>query len=173
MQVSSSAAAWPESLVAKGRELASSLSDNKWGLGDLARKVEPGDLRDFADVIGVPYNSMREYRAVADAWPTDSRLSFSYSVHQALRALPDRFEVIECRNSWTVQEARDFVSDRRSREGRSNTPGNVGIPDDGVDAHYAVQWSRVDEILQDELSDNPEVLARITKRMLVLFGGTS
>jgi hypothetical protein len=86
-------------------------SARQWLLGDLAARVTADSrygqrmLRKYADEIGVPYNTLREYRAVSRAWPqNDRRLSLSWSVHQAFAALDDRAELLVSRDDWTLRQ---------------------------------------------------------------------
>jgi hypothetical protein len=173
-----------DTLVSEGRELAATLSQNKWKLGDLALRVEPigergGEptgvedrLRHFADLIGVGYNSLREYRAVSDAWPSNARrLAFPWSVHQALRSLEDRAEVIGSRDSWTVREARELAAERRAKQREPAAPHGVQIPRKGTDATYSVTWTSVYAVLRRHLSDDPGLLNAVRRDLLAVFDG--
>ena len=172
-------------LVEEGRQLAASLSENKWGLGDVAQRFEPigarggspaqPRLREFADQIGVSYNSLREYRAVAAAWPNDRRLSsVPYAIHQALRGREDRFEIIGSRDRWTVREARELVAESRRGEGRpGRRPGAVGLPGDDDEPFSAVTWASVAVILEEELREHEEIHERVRERLLPLFEGAA
>lgn len=180
----STARSWSD-LVSEGRRLASSLSEDQWSIGDLALEVESvgerggaptgaGDhLRDFAELIGVGYNSLREYRSVANAWPIARRLAkVPWSVHQVLRGLEDRVEVIGSRSSWTVREAQAFVAERRAHEQAPAMPTEIHVPSAGVDAQIPVTWRSVDEVLRRHLGGHPELL-RALRRELLPFWSTS
>jgi hypothetical protein len=175
-----------DTLVSEGRELATALSQSKWRLGDLALRAEAmgerggeptgaeGRLRDFADLISVEYNSLREYRAVSNAWPSNARrLAFPWSVHQALRGLEDRAEVIGSRDSWTVREARELAAERRAKQRESAAPHGVQIPSKGTDAIYSVTWTSVYAVLRRHLSDDPGLLNAVRRDLLSVFEGAS
>jgi len=86
---------WDE-LVAEGR-LA--IDGFQWRLGDLAAEVEKSysesSLAAYAVEIGVNFATLESYRTIAAAYPQKSRrLDFSWSVHQALAAQPDRLELV-------------------------------------------------------------------------------
>lgn len=90
-------------------------SRSAWVLGDLAASVDTrygeSTLARYADDIGVAYESLKQYRRVAIAFPEKGgRLPFSAA--QALAAQPDRLELAASRD-WTVAQARDLVSSRR------------------------------------------------------------
>jgi len=104
-----------ERFVEQGREAAKSQGQSNWTLGDLALQVEikrgERNLQQYADDIGVPYGSLRAYRNIAAAYPSDKRLSSQgWSIHQAFAPLADRFELIKAQ--WTIPEARRFVQER-------------------------------------------------------------
>lgn len=97
---------WNE-LVSKGQHLIETLTQDKFGLGDLALIAAPlgsdgahngssATLDEYAQAIGCEPSSLREYRRVADAWPESQRRSkdASFSVHQELASEPDRFNVL-------------------------------------------------------------------------------
>lgn len=85
---------WQE-LVSQSQSLT---SVRNWFLGDASLEVMPAgtrfgaidegigeNLRLFAAEVGIPYNSIRAYRAVAAAWPPEERVaSCTWSVHQVL-----------------------------------------------------------------------------------------
>ncbi|MGP3634504.1 DUF6192 family protein [Streptomyces sp. 24-1644] len=103
--------------VKQGRDMVEEDTSVQFRLGDLTLKmVKPKGrgvnhgvflvLDRFADEIGSNVNTLVDYRHVAIAWPPDERApGVSWSVHAALDALPDRFEVIrqppEGRERWT------------------------------------------------------------------------
>ena len=95
-------------LVAEGQKLATALSVDKFGLGDKALEVAPmgadttntgglAKLNVYAEAIGIKFESLRAYRAVAAAWPEhDRNLSCaSFSVHQDLASSPNRVTILK------------------------------------------------------------------------------
>jgi hypothetical protein len=116
---------WDE-LVAEGRELAAAANGQQWRIGDLALEVAemrphggvPADvetrLNRFSNEIGVPFNTLRDYRRVAARWPEDTRVSsVSFFVHRAFAGLDDRFDLILLRR-WTMRSALEHVAGRPS-----------------------------------------------------------
>ncbi|MFF8868425.1 DUF6192 family protein [Streptomyces sp. NPDC015139] len=103
--------------VKQGRDMVEEDTSIQFRLGDLTLKmIKPKGrginhgvflvLDRFADEIGSNVNTLVKYRHVAMAWPPDERVpGVPWSVHSALDALPDRFEVIrqppEGREHWT------------------------------------------------------------------------
>ncbi|MGY9066882.1 DUF6192 family protein [Streptomyces sp. CAS3] len=90
-----------------GREIVEESSSLMFRLGDLTLKMVEHKGRGinhgvflvldrFADEIGINVNTLLGYRHVATAWPKEKRVpGVSWSIHQALDALPDRFEIIQ------------------------------------------------------------------------------
>jgi len=108
--------------VKQGREMIEEESSIHFRLGDLSLKMVENRgqggvghgvfqiLDRFADEIGINVNTLLGYRHVASAWPSDKRVpGVSWSIHHALDALPDRFEVIhhppEGKDRWTEDSA--------------------------------------------------------------------
>lgn len=122
-----------DKLVEEGQELAAQISDNKFALGDLAIEVtKKGEkkLQEYAEEIGVPYNSLREYRRVAEAWHPARRLapSVSFSVHQDLARVENREEVLrDLARQAEKQDKRLTVN--MVREARGAAPANYPKPD--------------------------------------------
>ncbi|MGW2513944.1 DUF6192 family protein [Streptomyces scopuliridis] len=103
--------------IKQGRDMIGEDSSIQFRLGDLTLKmIEPKRrgvnhgvflvLDRFADEIGSNVNTLLKCRHVAVAWPPDKRApGVPWTVHAALDALPDRFEVIrqppEGRGRWT------------------------------------------------------------------------
>lgn len=84
-----------ELLIHEGRKAVKDETDAKWRLGDLAIQVEPSTkgsekLKEYADAIGVDFNSLVTYRRVAERWPVEKRLmepgdkGASWTVHAEL-----------------------------------------------------------------------------------------
>jgi hypothetical protein len=106
---------WTELVAeAKAKDAA-----RNWFLGDAALEIAPvgqdgahngstANLELFADEIGVPFSSIREYRRVAEAWSPDRRLSgTSWTTHQVLAARPELI-----REGMSVSEASAAVAER-------------------------------------------------------------
>ncbi|MEU7457567.1 DUF6192 family protein [Streptosporangium roseum] len=107
--------------VAEGRDLVEEETRIQFALGDLTLKMIPchyheGDhgvgrvLEYYADQIGLAYDTLCSYRHMAIAWPVGTRASgVPYSVHRALDACPDRFEVIlhppDGKDRWDLDDA--------------------------------------------------------------------
>lgn len=103
--------------VKQARDMVEEDTSIQFRLGDLTLKmIKPKGrginqgvflvLDRFADEIGSNVNTLVSYRHIAIAWPPDQRVpGIPWSVHAALDALPDRFEVIhhppEGKNRWT------------------------------------------------------------------------
>ncbi|MFC7924611.1 DUF6192 family protein [Streptomyces cinereoruber] len=104
--------------VKQGRELVEETSSLQFRLGDLTLKMVenrgPGGgahgvfvvMDRFADEIGINVDTLLGYRKVSSEWPPEERVpGVSWSIHRALAALPDRFEVIrqppKGRDRWT------------------------------------------------------------------------
>lgn len=112
---------------AKARDAA-----RNWYLGDAALEIAPmGDdhgrnggyenLEKFAEEVGLPFASIREYRRVASMWPHDKRLSStSWTAHSMLTARPELI-----RPGMTVTEVYEAlgrsVNSRRHPEEDSET----------------------------------------------------
>lgn len=106
---------WQE-LVDEGRRIE---SGRNWALGDLALEVQTAygeqTLERFADEVGVPYESLRDYRFVASRYESALRNAhLAWSVYKTFAPLDDRHDVIGSRPQWTVAAARDFVAHRKS-----------------------------------------------------------
>lgn len=105
---------WDE-LVAEGRR---AIDGFQWKLGDLAREVETtygeSNLMRYAAEIVVEYSTLRDYKAVAQAFPAESvaRATHSWSVYRAFAAQRDRLELVARQESWTAREARELVAGR-------------------------------------------------------------
>jgi 16S rRNA G966 N2-methylase RsmD len=105
-----------ETLVNEGIEARKQADSAAWELGDLAAKVETTrgrhgkGLQDYADAIGVSYQTLRQYERVSEKF--DRRLPhLSWSHHQTVAALDDRFEWLERADveGWSVGRLREEV----------------------------------------------------------------
>jgi Family of unknown function (DUF6192) len=107
--------------IHQGRDLVEEEARIQFKLGDITLKMVPVTrsetgrgvfqvLDRYADEIGINVHTLLAYRHVATAWPADKRVAgVSWSIHKALDALPDRFEVIleppEGKERWTEDTA--------------------------------------------------------------------
>src|SRR5215831_19809102 len=102
-------------LVVRGKELAAAdRHGTRFALGDCALDAEPlgtdqtrsgglERLREYASEIGIAFETLRGYRAVAAAWPDGARApSVDWSVHRALMGYADRRKLIRSRK-WTPE----------------------------------------------------------------------
>lgn len=104
--------------IRQGREMVEEMSSLQFRLGDLTLKMVENRgqgggshgvflvLDRFADEIGINVNTLLGYRHVSIAWPPGTRVpGISWSVHHALDALPERFDLIheppEGKERWT------------------------------------------------------------------------
>jgi hypothetical protein len=108
--------AWQE-LVAEGRRLDKREGNLRWEWGDWALKVAPLGLTtantgrydrlqkamDEAGIQSVAFHTVRDYAAVAAAWPPAERSAASWMTHQILTSHPERFALI--RDGMTIREA--------------------------------------------------------------------
>ncbi len=124
-------------LVEKGRDLVRQEGDTKWALGDLALEAQHfhgveaqhfrGDLLRYAEEIGIALHTLRRYRDVAVAWPPALRSAgHPWSVYKELAAAPDRVRLIQSRDRWTVEEARQAVG--HAPPGRHRPPSSGQRP---------------------------------------------
>ncbi|MFD9292566.1 DUF6192 family protein [Streptomyces sp. NPDC060030] len=107
--------------VRLGRDLVQEESRIQFELGDISLKMIPTveDHKDhgvfivmdkYADQIGINVHTLINYRYVSHAWPAKHRApGVSHSIHMALAALEDRFEIIqhppEGMDRWTEDTA--------------------------------------------------------------------
>lgn len=112
--------------VKQGREIVEVDSGAQFRLGDVTLKMIPyvgshgGNrgvfivLDRYADEIGINVHTLLKYRHNSIAWPPDKRASdVSFSIHEALNALEDRFDVIHNppagSDRWTEDKALSFA----------------------------------------------------------------
>ncbi|MCC3769627.1 DUF6192 family protein [Streptomyces sp. UNOC14_S4] len=107
--------------VKQGKGLVEEETQIQFRLGDLTLKMvpsqRPGDssqrgvfpvLDRFADEIGINVHTLIDYRHVAVKWPPEHRApDVSWSIHRALDALDDRFELISNPPRGTVKWTED------------------------------------------------------------------
>ncbi|MBD0743006.1 DUF6192 family protein [Streptomyces sp. CBMA152] len=92
--------------IKQGREMVEEETRIQFRLGDLTLKMVPSVpnggnrgvfivLDRYADEIGINVHTLLGYRHVAIAWPPDKRADgLSWSIHKALDAMNDRFDLI-------------------------------------------------------------------------------
>lgn len=95
-----------------------------WVKGEIAARVVTrygeNTLAEFAEKTGESVTSLRAYRTVRQKWDENSRrLEISWSVHQALASQEDRADLIASQETWTVDQARALVSERRAQAAES------------------------------------------------------
>jgi hypothetical protein len=114
-------------IVAQGKRLAQEdRGETRFKLGDLALKVAPmGEghgrtgsmetLSEYAEEIGVKFETLDQYRKVAAAWPQGDRSpSADWTLHLRFMGQSDRAELIQA--EWTAAEARALVKSRKPRK---------------------------------------------------------
>lgn len=153
-----------ETLVAEGRRAAAAEGEAQWHLGDLAIEVaeigEAGQhtgvyvtLQQFADDVGVGFESLRQNRRVAEAWPAGKRLpaaKASFGVHQVLAGEDDRFSLI--RDLVREGGGRCTVNAARRALGRRPT---CPAPDDDDDVERTRRRLRTDPVYRHEVLSDP------------------
>ena len=132
-----------DQLVAEGQELKimedrieAEAGNVRWLWGDLALEVAPigphggqgGDtnarLRKYADELDVSFESLRQYRTVAEKWPNGMRVPMQpWVVHQQIMGREDREEIIsnpvdvrtgEKIDRWTYRGMQRFLGQKTS-----------------------------------------------------------
>jgi hypothetical protein len=89
-------------------------------------KYGEATLERYSADVGVEYSTMRNLKAVAEAYPEIARRrAISWSVHAALAAQDDRHELVAA-HDWTVAQARELVDQRK------NPPVKVEVLISGV-----------------------------------------
>lgn len=106
--------------VRQGREAREQRDGAQWMLGDLAASVETTygeqSLQRYAEEIGVGYDTLRRYRAVARAFPKDRRRSdLSYTHHAEVAALDDPAPWLQmaAAGGWSVSRLRSEIEATR------------------------------------------------------------
>lgn len=131
-----------EDLLAEGQRLKitedrveAEAGNVRWMWGDLALDVAPigpstsnngayERLRKFADELDISFDSLREYRRVAGAWPHATRVACEpFTVHQMFAKFEEREEWIanpleaetgEKLERWTTRAAQRFLGNKPS-----------------------------------------------------------
>lgn len=141
----------------------------RWLWGDLALEVAPmgadqarngamEKLRRFADELDISFESLRQYRTVAEKWPHGMRVpSQPWVVHQQIMGRDDREEIIsnpvdvrtgEKLDRWTYRAMQRFLGQKPS-------------------PHYSAPPSSTEEKVEvaKALLDDPEVKAEIRRAL--------
>ena len=116
-----------EADIARGRTLVQNISDNQYALGALADSIDTsyGDdsLGDFADAIGIDYNTLKGYRYVWRRWKDFPVKPRTFSLAKALASFKGRDWYIEKWPNETEEQAREDIRrwkkeerDRKERE---------------------------------------------------------
>lgn len=94
--------------------------DNRsaWFKARLAAAVPEGKLHQFAADVDVSYNTVKDYRTVAEKYPPDEVGTSlpSFGVAKALMAQDDRLELASREQPLTVREARKLVAERKGAD---------------------------------------------------------
>ncbi len=93
-------------------------SRSAWARADLAAAVPEGQLRQFGTDVGTAYQTVKNYRAVAAAWPAGTRPHIPFGVAAALAAHPHRFGLARQHPDMTVRKARELAAPEK--------PGKIG-----------------------------------------------
>jgi hypothetical protein len=101
-------AEWEEAVRA-GIEARQAADKGRWVLGDLALTVETQyrkhSLEEYAERVGVAYDTLRRYRSVSQAFEIGTRVpNLPWSHHRAVAAYPDRLEWLQraAEGRWSV-----------------------------------------------------------------------
>jgi hypothetical protein len=115
-----------DNLVDQAQDVMLTMTGHQFAIGDMALEIEPmrdtrtgrgdgtqGSLRLFADEIGEVFDTVRDWRRVAEAWPVNQRCEdATWSVHRVMAPHPDRFRLIRKppldrrgRRRWTTDAA--------------------------------------------------------------------
>jgi hypothetical protein len=102
-----------ETDVRRGKELRNNISQNQVNLGELADGIETkygeGTLEEFAEAIGVDYNTLKGYRYVHRRWKSATSKPRTYALAKALASYKDKDWYIENWPDATEREAREDV----------------------------------------------------------------
>ncbi len=62
--------------------------------------------------VRIGYESLREYRRIASAYPEGPKAGVPYSIYKIFASQDDREELVARKGGWTAQEARALLADR-------------------------------------------------------------
>jgi hypothetical protein len=103
--------------IERGKALVADLSNNQYALGDLASKIDKryGDdtLGEFAEAIGISYNTLKGYRYVWRKWNDSKVKPRNFSVAKALASYKNKDQYIKQYPNATEEEARAYVKKER------------------------------------------------------------
>jgi hypothetical protein len=115
------------SWVRDGRNVVKNQAEANWLLGELATKVEKhygaAKLEQFAEDIGVNYNTLKSCRATCLAWPEKVGRP-TFWIASALNPLPEaeRFRIAKEKANLTYREARDITKQfKTEKKAKSKT----------------------------------------------------
>lgn len=111
-------AAW----MRRGEQLARTLGETKWALGDWAAAATWGDLAATADAIGIEYGTLRNLASIAARFPAGRRragLTWSHHAEAAPLSVEagDRLLALAEAERWSVRRLREAAAELRA-EGR-------------------------------------------------------
>jgi hypothetical protein len=108
-----------DKLVTEGISFTIEQTDINWKLGELATRVDKkygeGRLKQFAEDIGIKYQSLINCRTTLLAWPQKTGRPV-FSIAEALNPHPNRFKIIESFPNITREEARKRMQQFRDYE---------------------------------------------------------
>jgi len=103
--------------VVEGKKIMTEIEDRNWRLGDLANHVEPkygeNTLVRFAQDIGVPFNTLRNWRKIVKAWQEYDRPR-SFCIAADLVTLPNRAEIVRDNPNISSSAARKLAKEYRA-----------------------------------------------------------
>jgi hypothetical protein len=103
--------------IERGKVLVKNLSNNQYALGELANKIEKqyesDSLGEFANAIGINYNTLKGYRYVWRRWEESKAKPRNFSVAKALASYKNRDQYIKQYPNATEEEARAYVKKER------------------------------------------------------------
>ena len=106
-----------------GKRLAEHISGNQFKLGELADRIEKkyGDdtLGEFAEVIGIDYNTLKSYRYVHRKWKASAVKPKNFSVARSLANYKDKDQYIKNDPNVTERQARKDI--RKIRQDAKDT----------------------------------------------------
>jgi hypothetical protein len=170
---------WEEAILA-GIEARQQKDGAQWRLGDLALQVETSyrehTLENYAAEIGVDYNSLREYRRVAQAYENARRLAnLSWSHHQVASgwSTPQWWLEQALKNKWSVNrmEAEHVSTLERLGKEEESTPIATPAVDEFVErvrqGGLEIKRQELHELLSDpEVAADREALELVAEHIV-------
>ena len=117
-----------DDVVDEGLKARRQKDGSQWKLGDLALTVEKAKtygehaLEQYAQDIGENYNTLRQYRQVAEAYGSDARASdLPWRHHLVVASRPDRLKWLSKASGkgWSVSQMQDAIRKVGILEGMS------------------------------------------------------